>query len=296
MLGAEYAARARDISVQYGLEMPQDHLPIAVIAFHRGQLDLAREHSERGLELADEQFGVRPLQLMAVLGLVARWSGDLSAAKAWFEKAERQASALRWGEPSVRWWTGDHVELLLEVGLIEDAVRVLDVWEADAARVAREWVLGARDPVPWARRRRSRGCRSRRFPPRAGRRTARRRSEIPSARPGHCSGSASSGGGNGRSGDAREAIEAALDGFEQLGAATWVAKARSELGRIGGRRREEGLTPAERRVAALVAEGRTNREVAAALFLTERTVASHLTHVYAKLGVRSRTELARLLR
>ncbi len=50
--------------------------------------------------------------------------------------------------------------------------------------------------------------------------------------------------------------------------------------------REEGLTAAERRVAALVAEGRTNREVAAALFLGERTVAGHLTHIYAKLGVR----------
>jgi DNA-binding CsgD family transcriptional regulator len=44
----------------------------------------------------------------------------------------------------------------------------------------------------------------------------------------------------------------------------------------------------------LVAEGRTNREVAAALFLTERTVASHLSHVYAKLGVANRTELATL--
>jgi DNA-binding CsgD family transcriptional regulator len=74
-----------------------------------------------------------------------------------------------------------------------------------------------------------------------------------------------------------------------------VDKARGELGRIGGRTRGEGLTPAERRVADLVAEGRTNREVAATLFLGERTVASHLTHIYAKLGVRSRTELARRL-
>ena len=64
---------------------------------------------------------------------------------------------------------------------------------------------------------------------------------------------------------------------------------------MGGRTREDGLTAAERRVAALVAEGRTNREVAAALFLGERTVASHLTRVYAKLGVRSRTELAHRL-
>ena len=95
---------------------------------------------------------------------------------------------------------------------------------------------------------------------------------------------------------AREAIEAALDGFETIGAAGWAAKTRAELGRISGRTREEGLTAAERRVAALVAEGRTNREVAAALFLGERTVASHLNHIYAKLGVRSRTELALRLR
>ena len=55
------------------------------------------------------------------------------------------------------------------------------------------------------------------------------------------------------------------------------------------------MTAAERRVAVLVAAGRTNREVAAELFLGERTVAGHLTRVYAKLGVRSRTELARRL-
>ena len=68
-LAADYAARARDISVQYGLEMPQDHLPSAVIAVHRGQLDLAREHAMRGLDLAHEQFGGRrPVQLMAVSG------------------------------------------------------------------------------------------------------------------------------------------------------------------------------------------------------------------------------------
>jgi DNA-binding CsgD family transcriptional regulator len=76
----------------------------------------------------------------------------------------------------------------------------------------------------------------------------------------------------------------------------WTKRARAELGRIGGRRREEGLTAAERRVAVLVAAGRTNREVAAELFLGERTVAGHLTRVYAKLGVRSRTELAHRLR
>ena len=140
-IAADYAARAREISIQYGLEMPQDHLPSAVIAVHRGQLELARAHSERGLDLAHEQFLGRPVQLMAVLGLVAWWSGDPSAAKEWFEKADRRASELGWGEPSVRWWSGDQIEFLLGLGQIDDAIRVLDIWEADAARVGREWVI-----------------------------------------------------------------------------------------------------------------------------------------------------------
>jgi DNA-binding CsgD family transcriptional regulator len=92
---------------------------------------------------------------------------------------------------------------------------------------------------------------------------------------------------------AREALEAAVAGFDALGAVRWAATARGELARIGGRERIEGLSPSEHRVAELVAEGRTNREIATTLFLGERTVASHLTHIYAKLGVRSRTELAR---
>jgi DNA-binding CsgD family transcriptional regulator len=56
------------------------------------------------------------------------------------------------------------------------------------------------------------------------------------------------------------------------------------------------LTPTERRVAELVAQGRSNREVADLLFLSAKTVAAHLSSVYAKLGVRSRTELAHRLR
>jgi DNA-binding CsgD family transcriptional regulator len=96
--------------------------------------------------------------------------------------------------------------------------------------------------------------------------------------------------------DARDTIEEARAAFASLGAALWEAKAVAELGRIGGRRAVgDELTPAEQRVAALVAEGRSNKEAAAALFLTERTVEFHLTHVYRKLGVRSRAELARHL-
>jgi DNA-binding CsgD family transcriptional regulator len=96
---------------------------------------------------------------------------------------------------------------------------------------------------------------------------------------------------------ARASLEQALSVFERLGARLWADRARGELARIGGRTatRDE-LTEAERRIAALVAEGRSNREVAAALFLTEHSVETALTRIYRKLGVRSRTELGSRLR
>ena len=93
---------------------------------------------------------------------------------------------------------------------------------------------------------------------------------------------------------AAERIEAAKEIFERLGAALWVERAETELRRANPRpRRDRELTSTERRVAALVASGLKNREVASRLFTTEATVEKHLTRVYRKLGVRSRTELAR---
>ena len=134
-LAAEHAAGAHAVFIQYRLETPPDLLPIAVVAAHRGQLELAREHSERALELADEQFALHPPVHQAVLGLVAHWSGDATGAAGWLAGADEQAAALGWGEPSSRWWSDDYAETLLELGRIEDAIRVLDVWEADAVRL-----------------------------------------------------------------------------------------------------------------------------------------------------------------
>ena len=95
---------------------------------------------------------------------------------------------------------------------------------------------------------------------------------------------------------AREALEAAIASFQSLGARSWAEAARAELGRIGGRAHSHGdLTPGEQQVAALVARGNSNREVAATLFVSERTVESHLSNIYAKLGVRSRSDLAHRL-
>ena len=92
---------------------------------------------------------------------------------------------------------------------------------------------------------------------------------------------------------AREALEAALAIFEELGARLWAEKARAELARISGRRTtSDELTGTERRVAELAGGGHTNKEIAAELFMGVSTVEAHLSRIYRKLGLRSRTELA----
>ena len=104
----------------------------------------------------------------------------------------------------------------------------------------------------------------------------------------------------GRRVEAREHLQAALDRFEGLGAALWAERARVELRASGqtARKRDPSttadLTPQELQVARFVAEGLTNREVAAQLFLSPRTIDFHLRNVYRKLGISSRTALARL--
>jgi DNA-binding NarL/FixJ family response regulator len=96
--------------------------------------------------------------------------------------------------------------------------------------------------------------------------------------------------------DARASLTEALSIFEQLGANVWAQNAQAELDRIGGRAPATGdLTPSEARIAKLVAEGKTNKEVAAALGVADRTVESALTQIYRKLDVRSRTQLTRKL-
>jgi len=91
----------------------------------------------------------------------------------------------------------------------------------------------------------------------------------------------------------------ALATFERIGARKWSERARRELSAM--RRRSAGsdalaqLTAHELEVASLVVRGATNREAATALFVAEKTIEYHLRNVYAKLGIRSRTELAQLV-
>jgi DNA-binding CsgD family transcriptional regulator len=97
---------------------------------------------------------------------------------------------------------------------------------------------------------------------------------------------------------AREQLRAALDIFEGLDARPWAERARTELAATGEKRGPRGgngaaeLTPQELQIALLLAAGRTTREAAAALFLSPKTVEYHLRHVYQRLGIHSREELA----
>jgi DNA-binding CsgD family transcriptional regulator len=291
-LAADEADRAREIHLQYaGEETAPSLWEVALVTAHRGDLDLARELAVRGLALTQSDLWFTAY-LEGTLGMVAAWSGDTPGAVERFTSADELSSGAGLLEPTVARWRPDQVEALLELGRVDEAASILDSWEADGARLGRARVLAqtarcgglvaaARGEVEDALARLEQAVVQHEEvgDPFGRARTllalgiVRRRARQ--KRP------------------AREVIEAALAGFEGCGAEGWAEKARAELGRIGGRTRADGLTPAELRVAALVAEGRTNREVAAALFLGERTIASHLTHIYAKLGVRSRTELAR---
>lgn len=92
-----------------------------------------------------------------------------------------------------------------------------------------------------------------------------------------------------------------MDTAHHLGATALAERTETELSSTGAKPRRvrltglEALTASERRIAELAANGLTNREIAQTLFITDRTVEGHLTHVFTKLGVKTRTALAAAL-
>jgi DNA-binding CsgD family transcriptional regulator len=290
-LASEYARESREITLQYSGEIPHDLLVPALIALHRGELHVARERSRRAMILGEGQLLPNHPAILAICEL---WDGRSEEALASFIEAEQTADASGLHEPFMRWWRTEFAEALLRLGRIDEADRLIHEWEAAATKLGRDWTV--------AQAIRGRGA------------IAAARGDLSAAvalleRAVEQHQEVGDPFGRGRAllalgvvnlrrrqkRAARTALDAALDAFESLGADGWAAATRTELARVGGRTRIEGLSPSERRVAVLVAEGRTNREIASSLFLGERTVASHLTHIYSKLGIRSRTELARQL-
>ena len=294
-LAHDLLERERDIVALYetGPDWASPFVARAQLALHWGELDRARELATQARERAGVQNEGDVSNVQGTFGLVERASGHPDAAIPRFAAAEAAAKACGWREPAMLWWRAEFAEALLELGRVDDAVQLLDDWEPDARRLGRDHIV--------AQVTRCRGL------------VAAARGDVDLAlatleQAVEQADAVTDTFGRGRAQlalgvtrrrarqkrYAREAIAAALADFESLGEVVWAKRARAELGQIGGRRREEGLTAAERRVATLVAEGRTNREVAAALVLGERTVETHLTRIYAKLGIRSRTELARV--
>lgn len=286
-----HAQAAVDIWSDYGIEIPQMLLLPALLALHRGDFATARIASERALAMMVPQ---RLSSHEAVLALCAAWTGATDEAIERFGRAEAAADARGSDDPALREWRADYAETLVGAGRTDEADELVEPWAAAADALGRKRVsahaLRARGHVAMGRGDLAIAARRYELAAEAHRAVSE---PFGAARAMHSLGIVRRR--LRQKAAARSALLAALETFEALGALSWAAAAAAELARIGGRSRIDGLSESERRVAELVAEGRTNREVARALYLGERTVASHLTHAYAKLGIRSRTELAHLV-
>jgi DNA-binding CsgD family transcriptional regulator len=292
-----HAAESVDLASQTGQEAGAAFSlgTLARVEAWTGRDDECRRHVHEALDLAD-RYEIRPVAGLAAaaLGFLELCSGRPDHAVEALEPIEemtRQQSVI---EPAAFPWAPDLIEAYIRLGRVSDAERVLDrlgneakttrgTWaraveararglladEDDLDRVfadALEWHDRTPTPLEKARTLLCYGQRLRR---------ARRRSE------------------------ARPQLESAFDSFDRCGAMRWADLAAAELRAIGERSRggrhtqTRDLTPHEIQVALAVAEGATNREAAAALFLSVKTIEFHLRNIYLKLGVRSRTELAR---
>jgi DNA-binding CsgD family transcriptional regulator len=263
-----------------------------VLGAHRGRLDSARADAKEGLAAAEGHSIFRARNLW-VIGFAELCTDNPDAALPSLEAAAAlfdDAGAL---EPGMRLFTSDLLDAYLAAGRLEDAETVADALLARGAELGRlrATVIGARakglvqaahgdlDRAVETLSAATRTAEAWPVPLEQGRtlmalgtiqRQARRRR------------------------DARATLSAALTLFERLGAPIFAQRAAAELGRIAGRTPiGQSLTPTEQRIADLVASGLTNREVARELVLATHSVESALTRIYGKLGVRSRSELAR---
>jgi DNA-binding CsgD family transcriptional regulator len=265
---------------------------LALIRAHRGQTEPARELASEALALCDRTGNVPVTSLaLSVLGFIALSLDDHQAAHSHLGRLVGTAAATGLGEPSVVKFVPDEIEALAALGELEMARSLTRQLEMQGKSLGRPWALatGARCRAHLAAvdgdiQGALAACHQAlsaheqlSMPFELGRTllvkgTIERRARHKSA--------------------ARESLGQALAIFEGLGAPLWTSKARRELAKITTRSPADVLTKTEQRIADLVARGLTNREVASAVFVTENTVQTHVRHIYQKLGVRSRTELA----
>jgi ATP/maltotriose-dependent transcriptional regulator MalT len=258
----------------------------ALIEIDLGLVESARATVAEIVPVSHEALDDLPrLFALGLLGRLELVLGNYGAAAGYLRDAPGQL--LAWGlfDPTLTIWS-DAVETLVALGELERARTYLEAYEENAARLGSAWALAsaARSRGLVAAAEGSTGAALAAFddalaqldgvsfPLERGRTllclgSARRQSQKKKA--------------------AREALEEALAIFEELGGQLWAEKARSELRRISGRQpTADGLTETEGRVAVAAARGRSNKEIAAELFMAVSTVEMHLSNVYRKLGIR----------
>lgn len=262
----------------------------------RGVEAACRTNVERALELAS-RLGVGSITVYgaSALGLLELGVGHIDDAIDRLSRLSALVRELGLQEPGVVQWRPDLIEAYVLAGRVAEARAELQTLEAEAASTGRVWAVAAAarcrgmlaadgDVTAFAEaltlfEELASPFERARTELRLGERLRRIR----------------------RPAEAREPLRSALSTFEVLGAAPWVERAQAELTATGDRARRrlpvasEGLTPQEIRIASLVAEGATNRQIAATLFLSPKTVAYHLAKVFEKLGLTSRAQLAALV-
>ena len=284
-------------------QMSQNPFYARSMATHRAWIAAYRGHLAGAAEAADEEIrrGVAAGNSLieqrgrALRGWCALAAGDAAAAAADLDRYAQLFDDANTGEPALRLLGTDHVEALVLAGRIEDAERALADLVEPAARLGRTAVLAGAARVEAVLRAEQGDAdaaiaaaeRSLEYYCHIERRLDRARALLTKGQVHRRFKQKSL---------AKRELTAALDAFEELGAAGFAERTRAELSRIGLRPpAATELTETERRIAELAATGRTSAEIAGALFLSTKTVSANLTRIYRKLNVRNRAELTALL-
>jgi DNA-binding CsgD family transcriptional regulator len=295
-LASELAADAMDTVLESGQTATQSHVALfnrALPAAHLGHVDEARTWASEGERLAvanDDAFNASWNR--AVLGFLELSVGDAERAIAHLEPVVAYLERMGSVEPAIIPSMPDAIEALVALGSHDEAERLVDGLEKAGRSRDRPWAIATslrgRALIEAARGNSEEGAM---WAERALEEHARVPLPFETARTEFVLGQIQRRRKQKRA--ARSALERARETFVRLGAPLWAERTEAELARIGGRPPAPlELTSTERSVAGLVGEGRTNREVADALFMSPSTVQAHLKHIYRKLGIRSRTELA----
>jgi DNA-binding NarL/FixJ family response regulator len=267
----------------------------ALVDAHLGLLDDARASAQAGLRLSEAAGSVVwMMQNQAVLGFIELSMDDHVAAHAWLAPLVTWHEVVGIREPSLRGFVPDEIEALVALGETAQADALLTGYEADTARLGRSSAALA------AARARAVLVAASGDPRAAAAMLEDRLDRLrPQSQPFERARAMLTLGAIQRRTLSRKAARASLESaqatFTELGARVWSEKVAALLGGQRTDRSTSGapaLTPGEQRVAELVAGGATNREAADRLFVSVRAIEVHLTSIYRKLGVSSRTQLA----